>query len=265
MPGHSVSASEREKVSKDVTLLEDLIKDEHDVVFLLTDSRESRWLPTLMCARFNKMCINAALGFDSYLVMRHGPSPSSFELNSGKTEKSEKSEKSEKNENAGRLGCYFCNDVTAPQDSLKERTLDQQCTVTRPGTSFIASSLAVELMVSLLHHPLCLLAPAETNEGKDGADVFFAKTSSVLGKVPHQIRGFLSHFVNVLVFASAYDKCTACSSLVIDEYMKSGFDFLEKTFNDPKYLENLTGLTQMHQEVSNIDFEWDDSDEIEDF
>lgn len=93
MPGHPVGGGAEQSAQKTVARLESLIED-HDAVFLLMDSRESRWLPTVIGAARGKMVINAALGFDSYLVMRHG-SPLSPDV---------------------RLGCYFCNDIVAPTD-----------------------------------------------------------------------------------------------------------------------------------------------------
>ena len=158
----------------------------------------SRWLPTVLCAAHDKLLINAALGFDSYLVMRHGCSPlegtkavptsaslpvpvhvsapvsvpapnpplvldllasvpsSSSSLSSYQhhplpsvatpypdiifasastlpTQSASsaisffpKSHKSHK-----RLGCYYCSDIVAATNSQRDRSLDQQCTVTR--------------------------------------------------------------------------------------------------------------------------------------
>lgn len=94
MPGHPVPSASEQAVAADVARLEKLIS-EHDAVFLLMDSRESRWLPTVIGAATGKIVMNAALGFDSYLVMRHGGSPEST---------------------IKRLGCYYCNDVVAPMD-----------------------------------------------------------------------------------------------------------------------------------------------------
>ncbi|VFV20001.1 atg7 autophagy related 7 homolog (cerevisiae) [Lynx pardinus] len=71
-----------------------------------------------------------------------------------------------------------------------------------------------------------------------------------LGLVPHQIRGFLSRFDNVLPVSLAFDKCTACSSKVLDQYEREGFNFLAKVFNSShSFLEDLTGLTLLHQET----------------
>lgn len=56
MPGHPVSSNEVAGVLDDIKRMKELV-DEHDVIFLLTDTRESRWLPTLLCADANKVHI----------------------------------------------------------------------------------------------------------------------------------------------------------------------------------------------------------------
>ncbi|KAF9358927.1 Autophagy protein 7, partial [Mortierella sp. NVP85] len=248
MPGHPVSPALYENVQKDVAKLEELFES-HDVIFLLMDSRESRWLPTVLGARMKKIVINAALGFDTFLVMRHGIG-----------------QDHEYNDTKGTtpLGCYFCNDVVAPTDSLSDRTLDQQCTVTRPGLSAIASASAVELMVSLLHHSEGVRAVADRGDGEgDQQESGEGSGGTALGLVPHQIRGFLSRFKNLLIAGQAYDRCTACSDAILEAYEKQGFAFLAKVFQDAKHLEDVTGLTKMKEESENLDMEWDE-DEDED-
>ncbi|KAF9975025.1 Autophagy protein 7 [Actinomortierella ambigua] len=251
MPGHPVPSHGVEKAQQDVARLVELFEN-HDAIFLLMDSRESRWLPTLLGTSMKKVVINAALGFDTYLVMRHGIGQDTANASTRKS---------------APLGCYFCNDVVAPTDSLSDRTLDQQCTVTRPGLSAIASAMAVELMVSLLHHPDGPRAPADTsNPDRENQDAWQEQTSTVLGVLPHQIRGFLGRYQNMLIAGQAYDRCTACSDAILDAYEKEGFGFLYKVFADAKHLEDVSGLTKMKEESENLEMEWDeDEDEDDDF
>lgn len=107
--GHFVGEEILEETKKNIRLLEELIES-HDCIYLLMDTRESRWLPTVISHAKQKLVINAALGFDTYLVQRHGFSTSTdidsiedeeVNLNINKIEGS-------------RLGCYYCNDVVAP-------------------------------------------------------------------------------------------------------------------------------------------------------
>ncbi|WBW72605.1 E1 Atg8 and Atg12 E1 activating enzyme Atg7 [Schizosaccharomyces osmophilus] len=228
MLGHPIYESDIEKTKRDYQILENLFLS-HDAIFLLTDTRESRWLPTVMATSLNKILINSALGFDSWLVMRHGS------LSQGEN----------------RLGCYFCNDVFAPSNSVIDRTLDQTCTVTRAGCTNIATAIAVELFVSLLQHPNGIAAPVSNTE------------STVLGELPHQIRGFLHDFSLLKISGKAYQQCSACSEYVISEWEKRKWDFVLQAINDCDYIEELCGLRLVQQlgESAGIMEEWDSDNE----
>ncbi len=153
MPGHALTTDEEPTALTAAADLEALIVD-HDAVFLLTDTREARWLPTMLAAKHNTLAITAGLAFDTFVVVRHGVPNTT-----------------------PRLGCYFCNDVVAPQDSTRDRSLDQQCTVTRPGLAFAAAAVAGELCVNVVQHPMGVRAP---HVGDSGGDA--------LGAVPHMVR-----------------------------------------------------------------------------
>ncbi|CAM9198000.1 unnamed protein product, partial [Ectocarpus fasciculatus] len=225
MPGHPIDAMEETSAQKSFEELRDLVAS-HDVVYALTDSREARWLPSVLCAAMDKLLINSALGFSSYLVMRHGGAPL------GSAEKS-------------RPGCYFCNDVVAPVDSMKDRSLDQQCTVTRPGLALIAGGLASELTVALmnsphkLHHPL----PAFRRAG----DTDFAENSD---EIPHQIRGSLNNFTQACPVTPSFAHCTACSGPVVEAFKTSGYDFVRSVCTDSSVLERISGITALNETIS---------------
>ena len=287
MLGHPVT--DRAKAKADFEKLEQLI-DQHDAIFLLMDSRESRWLPSLMGKAKGKIVMNAALGFDTYLVMRHGAAPIDG------TEET--------------LGCYFCNDVVVAADvrlikkknnpalslfspllfcsselcpridhctnqiiqSMKDQTLDQQCTVTRPGVAAIASALLVELLTSLLQHPQKHHAPAPTirNGGKNEGNSSSSGPTTydrdppdhALGIIPHQIRGFLNTFQNLVIHGRSFPQCSACSKPVIQAYSTDGWEFVLKALDDRDHVAELSGLAEVQRraEAAAQDVEWSEEE-----
>uniref|UniRef100_A0A8B9KXU8 Ubiquitin-like modifier-activating enzyme ATG7 n=1 Tax=Astyanax mexicanus TaxID=7994 RepID=A0A8B9KXU8_ASTMX len=259
MPGHPVNFSEvtMAQARRDVEQLEALISA-HDVVFLLMDTRESRWLPTVVAASQRKLIVNAALGFDTFVVMRHGlkkpkasdtaasspssASPSLSDSSSSSTTPAVPGTSLFSNIPGHRLGCYFCNDVVAPGDSTRDRTLDQQCTVSRPGLAMIAGALAVEMMISILQHPEGGYAVASSSDDR------MNEPPTSLGLVPHQVKR--SDVQNVCYFFFFWKKRFWENTSVLDHYEREGFQFLSKVFNSShSFLEDLTGLTLLHQET----------------
>lgn len=248
--GHALSVpmlghpfTDETKAKEDYQKLEKLI-NEHDAIFLLMDSRESRWLPTVMGKAAGKIVMNAALGFDSYVVMRHGTETSP----EGQTP----------------LGCYFCNDVVAPADSQKDQTLDQQCTVTRPGVAPIASALLVELLTSLLQHPLGKDAPAP--QPTSGVIPERDPPDHALGLVPHQIRGYTSTFQQIVIRGQSYDCCSACSPKILNAYRHDGWGFVKRALQEKEYVAELSGLAEVQRRAEEIaaHVDWEEDDDLVD-
>jgi ubiquitin-like modifier-activating enzyme ATG7 len=208
MPGHNESSETQlqEKFQELSRLIE-----EHDIIMLLTDNKESRFFPTLLAKHFKKHSVAVALGFDSFLVKVQ----------------------------ANNFGaCYFCNDASAPTDSTSHRPLDLQCTVTRPGVSFLASSVAVETLA------------AKFTDKQHRDDFTNDSESTILGACPDQIRGFMANFSLVPVITEPYSKCICCSDAVLADFQSRKFDFVKDVVNNPNFLENVTQLKQTMDAIS---------------
>ncbi|KAH6644425.1 autophagy-related protein 7 [Boeremia exigua] len=253
MLGHPITDTEKTKQNFDK--LEKLIA-EHDAIFLLMDTRESRWLPTVMGKSAGKIVLNAALGFDTFVVMRHGLRPTENSDTNGEVE----------------LGCYFCNDVVAPADSLSNATLDQQCTVTRPGIAPLASSLLVELLISTLQHPLLARAPPPLPPNTPSPPLPAAKPShpslpptftNPLGSTPHTLRGYLSSFSHIPLVGQPYDACSACSRVVLAAYEEDPWAFVQRALGERGWVEEMSGLAEVQRraEEAEAGMEWDSEEE----
>lgn len=88
----------------------------------------------------------------------------------------------------------------------------------------IASGFAVELFASLLQHPVKALAPANIstidvkqykgNRARHENDSNHLDTESLLGCIPHQVRGFIYRLDQITPCYREFNYCTACSFTV---------------------------------------------------
>ncbi|CAJ0931328.1 unnamed protein product, partial [Mesorhabditis belari] len=246
MPGHSVGAQGEQELEIVVNQLEELVL-QHDVLFLALDSREARWLPTVLANIHNKMAYSVALGFDTYVIIRHGV---------GESDVASTSESSVRGiVSYSNLACYFCSDVTAPGNSTTDRTLDQQCTVARAGISMIASGLATELLAAVLQHENPVEAPAIMG------DLSAEDCGGLLGHAPHQIRGFIHRFQQMTPCVRRFDRCIACGKAVKEAFEAEKWRFVRDVMNSPSRLEEITGLDQLQASVDQVDIDFASEDD----
>lgn len=90
-------------------------------------------------------------------------------------------------------------------------------------------------------------------------------SGSVLGLVPHQLRGYLAEFRTLPIRGAAYSRCTGCSDAVLAAYERDGWAMLHRAFDETGFLERLTGLDKLAEEgeaaMEDLEVEWDEDEE----
>ncbi len=114
----------------------------------------------------------------------------------------------------------------------------------------------MELLVSILQHPDGPAAPAPASQEGDRGD-------HPLGLVPHQIRGYLSNFRNMLIRGKNYDCCSACSDRILNAYKEGGWEFVKRALNEDGYVAEVSGLAEVQKaaEAAAAEIEWDEGED----
>jgi ubiquitin-like modifier-activating enzyme ATG7 len=129
--------------------------------------------------------------------------------------------------------------------------------------------MAVELMVSLLHHADGLSAPAPAvGTSNFMPTVSQNESGSPLGVIPQQIRGSLVTYTMMTPTVPAFCHCTACSAGVVDSYLHDKVELVFQTCQSSggSFLAGISGLTAFRADAAEKFDElgaWDDDHEDE--
>lgn len=125
----------------------------------------------------------------------------------------------------------------------------------------MASAQLVELLASLLQHPLKQHAPAP--QISHGVAPQRDPPDHALGLVPHQVRGFLGTFENMVIRGESYPSCSGCSPRVLEAYRRDGWEFVKRALQEKDYVAELSGLAEVQRQAEKMaaQVEWEDEED----
>jgi ubiquitin-like modifier-activating enzyme ATG7 len=87
--------------------------------------------------------------------------------------------------------------------------------------------------------------------------------SHPLGLVPHQIRGYISTFQNIVLRGQSYDSCCGCSPKILEAYREDGWGFVKRALQEKDYVAELSGLAEVQRKAEEAAafVDWEDEDE----
>ena len=122
--------------------------------------------------------------------------------------------------------------------------------------------------MSVLQHPAGARAPAPkmapSQDSTGRVDYVRDPPEHPLGLVPHQIRGFASTFQHMLISGQSYDCCSACSPKIVNEYRRSGWEFIKRALTESNYVSELSGLADLQRSVDATAVDWDSEEGLSD-